>query len=74
MTDAPGENAYPITATVFVLMYKRPVRLDSSKVAKELFSWAMKEGQPQANALGYVPLPTSLVKQIDAYWKAHFAM
>jgi len=74
MTDAPGENAYPITATVFVLMYKRPVRPDSSKVAKELFSWAMKEGQPQANALGYVPLPTSLVKQIDAYWKAHFAM
>jgi phosphate transport system substrate-binding protein len=24
MTDAPGDKAYPMTATVFVLMYKKP--------------------------------------------------
>ena len=24
MTDAPGEDAYPVSATVFILMYKQP--------------------------------------------------
>jgi phosphate transport system substrate-binding protein len=74
MTDAPGDKAYPVAATVFVLMYKKPKRAETSKLAMDFFSWAMKEGQPQANALDYVPLPASLVQQIDAYWKAQFAM
>jgi hypothetical protein len=34
----------------------------------------MTEKRSQANALDYVPLPTGLVQQIDAYWKEQFAM
>ena len=69
MSDAAGEQSYPITATTFVLMYKRPKDAARSKAALDFFRWALEQGQQQADALDYVPLPSSLVKQIEAYWK-----
>jgi phosphate transport system substrate-binding protein len=68
MTNAPGANAYPITATTFVLMYKQPKNAASSASAKKFFKWALEKGQKQAASLDYVPLPGSLVKQIESYW------
>ena len=56
MTDAPGADAYPVTATTFVLMYKKPKDAARSKAALKFFTWALESGQPQANALDYVPL------------------
>jgi phosphate transport system substrate-binding protein len=72
MTDAPGDDAYPIAATVFVIMYKQPKDAARTNTAIDLFKWALENGQTQANALNYVPLPESLVKQIEQYWKAQF--
>ena len=71
MTDADGEQAYPITATTFILMYKKPKDVDHSKIALEFFRWAFERGQKQAEELDYVPLPASLVRQIETYWKAN---
>ncbi|TKR33702.1 phosphate ABC transporter substrate-binding protein PstS [Luteimonas gilva] len=68
MTNAPGENSWPITATNFILMYKQPKNADGAKNAKEFFKWVYANGDAQAKALDYVPLPDALVKQIDAYW------
>jgi len=67
MTNAPGTNAYPITATTFVLMHKQPKNPAQSKAALDFFRWALEKGQPQAQKLDYVPLPPELVKQIEAY-------
>jgi phosphate transport system substrate-binding protein len=67
MTDAPGEDAYPIAATVFVLMYKNPKEPPRSKQAFDFFRWALEQGQKQASELHYVPLPAPLVQQIEAY-------
>ena len=67
MTNAPGANAYPITASTFVLMPKAPKNKASSDAAIAFFRWALEKGQSQANALDYVPLPDALVKQIEAY-------
>jgi phosphate transport system substrate-binding protein len=72
MTDAPGENAWPIAATNFILMYKQPKDAPRSKQALEFFKWALENGQSQAAALDYVPLPPELVKQVEAYWAAEF--
>lgn len=72
MTDAPGDAAYPITATTFVLMYKQPKDAERSKQAFDFFKWALENGQKQAAALDYVPLPKELVSQIETYWKADF--
>jgi len=68
MTDAPGENAWPVAATNFILMYKQPKNAERSKNAKEFFRWAYANGDAQAKSLDYVPLPEELVQQIEAYW------
>lgn len=67
ITDAPGADAYPITATTFVLMYKTPKNPQRSASSLKFFHWALEKGQPQASALQYVPLPPALVKRVEAY-------
>jgi len=72
MTDAPGANAYPITATTFVLMYKQPKSSESTAITVDFMRWSLESGQPLAESLDYVPLPSALVQQIEVYWKANF--
>ena len=73
MTNAPGNDSWPITATNFILMYKKPKNVAGAKNAKEFFRWVYTSGGPQATALGYVPLPPALVQQIEAYWAKNMA-
>jgi len=71
LTNAPGEQSYPITATVFVLMNKSlPQR--RARAALNFFRWSLDKGAADATQLGYVPLPESLVKQVKAYWSQNF--
>ena len=72
MTNAPGDQSWPITASVFVIMYKQPKNAASAKATKEFFAWVFANGDEQAKKLDYVPLPPALVKQIQAYWAANF--
>jgi phosphate transport system substrate-binding protein len=71
ITDAPGADAYPVAATVFVMMYRQPKVAGRAKAAKEFFRWSLMNGQAQAKALDYVPLPPALVRQIETYWSAN---
>ena len=73
MTNAPGENAWPITATNFILMYKQPKNAQSAKAAREFFRWVYANGDEQARTLDYVPLPDELVQQIETYWSQSMA-
>ncbi len=68
MTNAPGAQAWPITATTWVIMYKKPKNPARTREALAFFKWAFEKGKAQASSLDYVPLPDSLVKQIEAYW------
>ncbi|OAX85970.1 phosphate ABC transporter substrate-binding protein PstS [Xanthomonas nasturtii] len=72
ITNAPGEKAWPITATNFMLMHKQPKDAVRSKATLDFFKWALENGQAQASELHYVPLPPELVKQIEAYWGSEF--
>ncbi|HET6435973.1 MAG TPA: phosphate ABC transporter substrate-binding protein PstS [Xanthomonadaceae bacterium] len=72
VTDAPGADAWPITATNFILMHKQPKDPARSKAALDFFRWSLENGQAQAQALHYVPLPPELVQQVEAYWAAEF--
>ena len=73
LTDAPGENAYPLVATVFVLMYKQtPPR--RARAALNFFNWSLEKGAKDAADLGYVPLPPALVTQVKAYWTKDFRL
>lgn len=71
MTDAPGADAYPVTATTFILMYKQPKDETRSQNTLAFFKWAFEKGQDLATSLDYVPLPPSLVLQIETYWQAN---
>lgn len=68
ITDAPGADAYPISATNFILMHKKPKNPASNKQALDFFTWVYANGDDAATKLGYVPLPDALVSQIEAYW------
>ena len=72
MTNAPGENSWPVAATNFILMHKKPKDAARSKAALEFFRWAYANGDAQAKALDYVPLPDALTQQVEAYWAANF--
>ncbi|MGY1408963.1 MULTISPECIES: phosphate ABC transporter substrate-binding protein PstS [unclassified Luteimonas] len=72
ITNAPGADAWPITATNFMLMHKQPKDASRSRAALEFFKWAFENGQAQASELHYVPLPAELVQQIETYWAAEF--
>lgn len=67
MTNAPGAQAYPITATTFVLMHRTPKDATRSKAALTFFRWALDHGQDQATRLDYVPLPSPLVASVEKY-------
>ena len=67
ITNAPGPNAWPITATNFILVRKRS-KPGSLKNTTDFFRWVYSSGKNQAKALDYVPLPDTLVRQIETYW------
>lgn len=71
LTDVPGENSYPITATVFVLIHRKasPGR---TRAALEFFRWSLEKGSRTAAQLGYVPLPDPLIQQVKGYWTRNF--
>ncbi len=67
--DAPGATSWPITATVFILMYKQPSDPAASAAALKFFKWGFEKGDQLALGLDYVPLPDNAVGAIQASWK-----
>lgn len=72
MTDAAGDESYPITATSFILMPKKPKDSVKSRTAIDFFKWSLDNGAADAAALDYVTLPASLVDRIGKYLKDDF--
>jgi phosphate transport system substrate-binding protein len=66
ITDAPGTNAYPIAATSWALMYVNPSDATKGKAVAYFAWWATHDGQQYADALGYAPLPKSIVERSEA--------
>lgn len=73
MTNAPGAQAWPITAGSWVLMHKQPQNAQRSGVVRDFLNYAYADGKAAAAALDYVPLPDTLVGRIQGYWQQQFA-
>ena len=41
MTNAPGADAWPITATTWIIMYKQPKNAEKSAAAFDFFKWSL---------------------------------
>jgi len=61
ITNAPGDNAYPISSFTWLLFYANPKDKAQAKVMVDFLKWALTEGQKFAPELGYAPLPTDVV-------------
>ncbi len=69
LTDQPGAKTWPISGATFILMHKKQDKPENAKEVLKFFDWAYKDGDKLATSLDYVPLPDSVVHQIQASWK-----
>jgi len=69
LTNAPGENAWPIAGATFILLAKE--KTESNKKVVAFYDWSFKNGDKTAEDLVYIPLPDALKTKIRAYWKSN---
>jgi phosphate ABC transporter phosphate-binding protein len=65
LTDAPGEDSYPLAGTTWAILF---IDQTSNKSGRELVAflrWATHEGQAYVKDLRFAPLPADLVRRID---------
>ena len=68
LTDQAGEASWPITGATFILMHKDATDKAASQEAIKFFKWAFEKGDKMAEELDYIPMPDSVVKQIEKTW------
>ncbi len=70
LANQPGATTWPITAATFILMYKSPADPAASAEALKFFAWAYADGDKMADELSYIPMPDSVVKDVEGVWKS----
>jgi phosphate transport system substrate-binding protein len=68
LTNEPGATSWPITAATFILVYAKPDKPADVAEALKFFNWAYEKGDQMADELHYIPLPDSVVANIQATW------
>ena len=71
LTDGAGKQSWPVTGVSYILMHKAQADANKGKEVVKFFDWAFKNGAPAAAELDYVPMPASVVKQVQDAWKAN---
>ena len=67
--NQPGDQAYPIAAFTYIIVYKDLNNLRSAQEAQALVDflhWATHEGQSMAGEMDYAPLAPPVQKQVSA--------
>src|SRR6202030_1766768 len=64
ITNAPGEDAYPISGATWLLVYEQQKDASKGKKLVEFLKWAQKDGEKMAKDLDYAPLPESLQARV----------
>ena len=69
LLDQAHKNAWPITTATYMLAYEKGDDAAKQKGVVDFFDWSLKNGQKMAEDLGFVPLPASVVKMVEAEMK-----
>ncbi len=69
LTDSAGDKSWPIAGATFILIPKQPKDGAAATEALKFFDWAYKNGGKMAQDLDYIPMPGTVVTQIEASWK-----
>ncbi|HLW67936.1 MAG TPA: phosphate ABC transporter substrate-binding protein PstS [Gemmataceae bacterium] len=64
ITDAPGDNAYPISGTVWAVIYVKQSK-DKGKAVVDFLRWCTHEGQEFCASLQYSRLPKGLIERVE---------
>ncbi|WFQ79039.1 phosphate ABC transporter substrate-binding protein PstS [Xenorhabdus sp. SF857] len=72
LTNQKGDNAWPITSTTYILIYKKQANAVKGAEVLKFFDWAYNNGKQQAKELDYATLPEEVVSQVRAAWKRNF--
>jgi phosphate transport system substrate-binding protein len=64
ITNPDGEKSYPIVTYTWILAYKKYDDPEKAKAMEVMIQYGLTEGQKQSSALGYVPLPATVVEQV----------
>jgi phosphate transport system substrate-binding protein len=70
ITNAPGENSYPISGYTYLLVYQEIENTAKAQTLARFLWWALHEGQRQARDLGYSPLPEQVTAKAEQKVKA----
>ena len=65
ITNAPGANAYPISAFTYLLVYQDQIDGAKGEALVRFLWWAVHDGQKLAAPLDYAPLPGAAVHQVE---------
>ena len=68
LLDQPGAQSWPITAATFILVYKQQTSQAEGAAVMRFFDWAYKNGDGDAVALDYVPLPANVKATVRKEW------
>ncbi len=67
ITNAPGDDAYPIASFTWLLVRKDAKDAAKAKILKDFLTWMISpEAQELASALDYAPLPSEVVHLIES--------
>jgi phosphate transport system substrate-binding protein len=66
IVDAPGDSTYPISSFTYLLVYKTQLNATKSKKLVDFLHWALSDGETEAAALDYAPLPPALATRLTA--------
>ena len=64
MVNAPGDKAYPISGTTWLLVYQHQKDAAKGKKVVEFLNWALTTGESMAPSLDYAPLPDSVQHRV----------
>ena len=64
MTNAPGQDAYPIAGATWLLVYQQQKDAAKGKKLVEFLKWSLTDGEKMAKDLQYAPLPESVQQRV----------
>ncbi|MGE5101554.1 MAG: phosphate ABC transporter substrate-binding protein PstS [Deltaproteobacteria bacterium] len=64
IVNSPGAQTYPIASFTWLLVYKNQPDPIKAKKLTDFIRWALSDGQKDAAALDYAPLPASLASRL----------
>lgn len=64
MVNAPGKTSYPISGATWLLVYQQQKDATKGKALVSFLKWALTEGEKEAKALDYAPLPDEVQKKV----------